>query len=170
MTKEEFTRGVANWDSHRSLLWPALEMTKELGLPVLELGCGDGSSPFLQQYCKDNNLELFSYDYDYDWARKYGATHVTNWETIPWRKEYGVALVDHSPGEHRKEALKKLLHAQIVVIHDSEPAGWTAADYKVREEFDAYKYRVDLQAPKGQAWATGLSNSIDITGSLQMIK
>lgn len=170
MTKEEFTAGVGNWDNHRLLLWPALEMTKELGLPVLELGCGHGSTPFLQEYCKDNNLELFSYDYDHSWALQFGAVHVTDWNNIPWRKDYGVVLVDHSPGEHRREALKMLTNARIIIIHDSEPAGWTAADYKVREEFYAYKYRVDLQAPKGQAWGTALSNFIDITGSLQIIK
>lgn len=167
MTQEEFTKGVGNWDNHRLLLWPALEMTKELGLPVLELGCGDGSSPFLQQYCKDNNLELFSYDYDYNWARKYGATHVTNWETIPWMKEYGVALVDHSPGHHRKEALKKLHHVKIVVLHDSEVPGWNASDYQVRGEIEKYVMYRDLKSEEPQgAWATAMSNFYDLNGMM----
>jgi hypothetical protein len=161
MTKQEFLKDIGNWSNHRFLLWPALEATKELKLPVLELGCGDGSTPFLQQYCKDNELELHSYDFKADWAEKFGAVHVTNWDNIAWRKDYGVVLVDHSPGEHRKIALGLLTHAQVVVIHDSEPIGWTAADYKVREEFGRYKYQFDLQAPRGQAWATALSNTID---------
>ena len=162
MKKEDFVVGIDNWSNHRLLLWPALEATKALGLPVLELGTGDGSTPFLQQYCKDEGLELFSYDFNYKWAQKFGAVHVSDWETLPWRKEYGVVLCDESPGEQRRTSISKLHHAKIIIVHDSEPAGWTAADYKVREEFDAYKYRVDLQAPKGQAWATALSNFIDL--------
>lgn len=167
MTNKEFVANVGNWDNHRLLLWPALEMTKDLGLPVLELGCGDGSTPFLQQYCNHNNLELFSYDYNQQWAQKFGAVHVTDWNNIPWRKEYGVALVDHSPGEHRKEAIKRLHHVKIIVVHDSEPAGWNASDYQVRGEIEKFVMYRDLKSEKPQgAWATAMSNFYDLNGMI----
>ncbi len=161
MTKDEFLKDVGNWSNHRHLLWVALEATKHLKLPVLELGTGDGSTPFLQQYCKDNGLELFSYDFNKEWADKFGATHVTDWSTIPWDKEYCVALVDESPGEHRKISIVKLQHVKVVVVHDSEPVGWNSSDYQVRPEFERYQYTYDLRAtePEG-AWATWLSNSM----------
>lgn len=167
MTKEEFTinAGEDGWDNHRILLWPALEATKHLGLPVLELGCGNGSTPFLQQYCKENGLELLSYDYNAEWAAKFGAIHVTNWDLqVPWRKDFGVALVDESPGEHRRESLKLLGHVQVIVIHDSEPYGWNASDYQVRPLFAKFKYTKDLVPEKEKtAWTTALSNFIDVT-------
>lgn len=159
MTKAFFTQYESNWHSHRPLLWEALEATKHLKLPVLELGCGDGSTPYLQSYCKDNELELLSYDYNQEWAQKFGAIHVTNWDNIPWRKEYGVVLVDESPGEHRKESLKRLHHAKVIVVHDTEPA----ADhgYKMRSELKKFKYLIDYQTDG--AWASAVSNFINVT-------
>lgn len=163
MTKLQFFKGIDNWSSHRELLWPALEMTKELGRPVLELGCGHGSTPFLQEYCRDNSLELFSYDYDHSWALQFGAVHVTNWENIPWRKEYGVVLCDESPGEQRKVSISKLHHAKIVIIHDSEVPGWNASDYKVRGEIEKYKYFYDLKSERPNAWASACSDFINVS-------
>jgi len=165
MIKEDFLKNIGNWSNHRHLLYPALEATKHLKLPVLELGCGDGSTPYLRAYCKYNDLELFSYDYDKKWADKFGAMHVTSWESqVAWRKEYGVVLIDESPGEHRKVSLNKLLHAKIIVIHDSEPVGWNASNYEVRPLFRKFKYMKDLQSEeKGGAWCSVLSNFIDVS-------
>lgn len=161
MTKEEFTQGVSGWDNHRYLLWEALEKTKLTRLPVLELGCGDGSTPFLKRYCKDNELELFSYDYNKEWADKYGAIHVPVWnKTLDiWSRNYSVVLVDESPGEHRKESLILLKgNALIIVAHDTEPA----ADhgYKMRTQLANYKYWKDYETVG--AWASMVSDMIDI--------
>jgi len=164
MRKEEFLKDIDNWSNHRYLLWPALEATKHIGLPVLELGCGNGSTPYLQKYCSDNELRLGSFDFDKEWADKFDANYISNWDDIIFDSHYSVVLVDHSPGEHRKEALKKLTHSKIIIIHDSEPAGWNASDYQVREQFGLFKYVFDLKSeePEG-AWATALSNTIDVT-------
>jgi hypothetical protein len=45
------------------------------------------------------------------------------------------------------------------VIHDTEPIG--AGDYQVRPLFSKFKYKVEVQTDG--AWATALSNEIDIT-------
>jgi hypothetical protein len=163
MTKEEFLAGIGNWSNHRHLLWPALEATKHLKLPVLELGCGNGSTPFLQQYCKDNDLDLDSFDYDEEWARQFNAIH-TNWndQKVNWDRVYGVALIDESPGEHRVTSLQMVV-AKIIVIHDSEPIGWNSSDYQVRPLFNKFKYMKDLQGEPGGAWATSVSNTIDVS-------
>lgn len=159
MTKEYFIQYDSNWHSHRPLLWEALEATKHLKLPVLELGCGEGSTPRLREYCKENDLELFSYDFDGGYAKKYGAVHVSSWDNISWRKEYGVVLVDESPGEHRKESLRLLHHVKIVVAHDTE----IAADhgYRMRAELKKYKYQIDYKTDG--AWASAVSNFHDVT-------
>lgn len=161
MTREDFIKNAGNWDNHRHFLWEALTCTSKSGFPVIELGVGDGSTPFLRQYCKDAGRVLLSFDSNREWALKYNAMLVdfTNSPQI-WKQQYSVALVDHAPGEHRKKALA-LLDAEIIVIHDSEPKGWTAADYRVREEFHRFKYVADWQ-DKG-AWTSALSNIHDIT-------
>jgi hypothetical protein len=168
MTKEEFLKDVGNWSNHRYLLWPALEATKHLKLPVLELGCGDGSTPFLRKYCADNGLALRSFDSNKEWAKKMDVAHCPNWDTMEWfyKQRYSVVLVDESPGEHRKVSIELFLrypeHAKILVVHDSEPKGWNASDYQVRPLFDRFKYVLDYESPKPGAWATAVSNFINV--------
>jgi len=170
MSKEEFLKDVENWSNHRILLWEALQDTRMSKYPVLELGCGDGSTPYLQQYCKDNNRQLVSFDSDVEWARKFGARQIgKDWDTQQWfyQRQYSVVLVDESPGEHRKEVLQLFrrysIHYEIAVIHDSEPAGWNASDYQVRYEIEKFPYFIDLKADKPGAWASAVSHSYDVT-------
>lgn len=169
MIKEEFLQGVENWSNHRYLLWPALEATKESKHPVLELGCGDGSTPFLKQYCKDNKRILKSLDSNKEWADKHGSIYLQTWDSMQWfyKQQYSVVLIDEAPGSHRKEALGLFamypIHFEIIVIHDSEPVGWNSSDYKVRPLFDQFKYVKDFESPKPGAWASALSNTIDVT-------
>lgn len=170
MTKSEFINGVSNWSNHRLLLWPALEATRHLNLPVLELGCGDGSTPYLRQYCEDNNLKFRSFDSNKEWAEKHGSTYLETWDSVQWfyKQQYSVVLIDESPGEHRREALQLFasypIHFSIVIVHDSEPEGWNTSDYKVRPLFNKFNYVKDLESiVKGGAWASALSNEIDVT-------
>lgn len=161
MTKEEFLHDVSNWSNHRHLLWPALEATKDTKLPVLELGCGQGSTPYLRQYCADNGLELFSYDYSRQWAERFGAVPVDNWDNHSlWQKQYCVCLLDLSPGEYRKIALPKI-KAKIIVVHDSEPAAHNASDYQIRPLFRNYRFLKDYKTTG--AWASAVSNFINVT-------
>jgi hypothetical protein len=163
MTQEVFLKDVSNWSNHRHFLWLALEKTSQSPSPVLELGVGEGSTPYLRSYCDERKRRLLSYDNNNSWAEKYGAMElpVNNPNDYMWSLPYSVVLVDHAPGEHRRVALRLLLNAEIIVIHDSEPAGWTAADYRVREEFKRFRYVADYE-DQG-AWATALSNTIDVS-------
>lgn len=160
MKKEDFVTYDNAWGSHRPVLFAALEFTKHLGLPVLELGCGDNSTPYLREYCKDNKLTLYSYDSKKEWADKFGAIYVDNWDEKGfWHMDYGVVLLDMAPGEYRRIALQKLHHVRIVVAHDTEHA----ADhgYKMRSELSKYKYLLDYAT--NAAWATAVSDYFDVT-------
>lgn len=160
MKKEDFQKGAINgWTNHMYFLWQALEATKDLKLPVMELGCGHGSTPYIREYCKDEELEFLSYDLDQTWADKLGSIGINDWENIAWRKDYSVVLVDESPGEHRKISLSRLHHVKIVVAHDTEPA----ADhgYQMRAELAKYKYQKDWESIG--AWASVVSNYIDVS-------
>lgn len=161
MTKEQFLEGITNFSNHRYLLWEALEATKG---PVLELGAGDGSTPYLREYC-EGSRSFSSFDYNMSWAKRHNAIHVTNWnDIVAWNLHWGVVLVDHSPGEDRKLALQRLTSVDIIVIHDSEPIGWNASDYQVRPLFRNFKYVKDhIPEEKGAPWTSALSNEIDVT-------
>lgn len=166
MTKEKFLENLDAWGSHRKLLWEALEATKELYLPVLELGSGPSSTPYLYEYCKNNNLTFLSYDFNPEYAKlnsKYG-TKLTDWkDNSIWQRRYSVVLIDESPGEHRRESLSKV-SAEIICTHDSEPPGWNASDYKIRPLFKYFNYMIDdIPETKGAPWTTCISTTIDVS-------
>jgi|SRR6478609_5017482 len=163
MTKVEFLKVFGNWNSHLMLLWASLEATKHLKLPTLELGSGMGSTAVLRQYCKDEGLEFITYDDKMEYAKENDSIYIENWDTLPLRKDYGVVLVDHAPGEDRKIRLPLLHHAQIIIAHDTEPAA--EHGYQMRPEINKYKYHLDFETPG--AWATAMSDHIDVTKLLE---
>lgn len=160
MTKEQFTQITSNYDSHRPLLWAALESTKGL---VVEMGIGYGSTPFLTEYCKERNRELQSYENNQEWYDKMKGEFphikfVKNWDFVYVRPD--VLFIDHAPGERRKVDIYRFSDiAKIIVCHDTEPT----ADhgYKMRAELKKFKYLIDYETDG--AWATAVSNFIDVT-------
>lgn len=164
MTKEKFLEGVANWNNHLYLLWPALEATTGL---VVEFGCGDGSTPQLHQYCADKKRQLVSYDYHEEWLDRFmyfesidhQFVHAQNWDALQIVSFIDVLLIDHSPGERRWEDIKKYANkAAYIVIHDSEPA---ATGYMLDKIWHLFKYRKDYKTEG--AWATVVSNFFDVS-------
>jgi hypothetical protein len=102
-------------DSHRILLLKALGMTKG---KVVEFGCGYGSTELLREYCKEHNREFVSYDYEKEWADKFGAIHITDWDDVN-EKDMGLLFIDHSPGERRGVDVQKY-KGTLMVCHDTE--------------------------------------------------
>lgn len=160
-----FLLNVTNWNNHRPLLLNALENTQG---DVIELGMGDGSTRFLHDYCEDKKRLLISIDNNPDWAGKFSqlssplhnilCTLDNNWHEQRIEKHWGVALVDNAPGEDRWELIKRLKdHADIIVVHDSEPA---ATGYMLNKVFGYFKYKADLQS--NGAWASVISNKVDV--------
>lgn len=165
MTKETFTQITSNWDSHRPLLWAALQATDGL---VMELGCGYGSTPFLSEYCKEKDRKFVSLENNKEWYEKLKDEFSELRFIKDWKDAYdncygaapSVLFIDHAPGERRR--IDIALHAneaQIIIAHDTEPA----ADhgYKMRAEFKKFKYMIDYETDG--AWCTAVSNFIDVT-------
>jgi hypothetical protein len=165
MTKEQFLDNPNAYGSHRNLLWEALEATKHLKLPVIELGSGQSSTPYIRQYCKDEGLEFFTYESSRKWAETMGSEYVEDWDKMNfWDKEFSVCLLDLAPGEYRKVALMKLINTKVICVHDSEAPGWNASDYRIRPLFSKFKYMLDdIPNVKGAPWTTLVSNEIDVT-------
>lgn len=156
MNKQEFLTGMDNACNHRVLLWEALRLTNG---DVIELGSGHGSTPFLRRFCELSQREFYSYENNAVWAEMTGSTLVEKWDDVPFI-DCGVLFIDHAPGERRKEDI--IRHgdcAEIIVLHDTEPA----ADhgYQMRQHFPKFKYKVELKT--AGAWATALSNTIDLS-------
>lgn len=147
-----FLKDVSGWCNHRPLLWWALEATRGSSFPVLEMGCGEGSTPYLRDYCQKNERPFLSYDSDAGWAQRFGAAHVESWDGVV-SGGYSVVLVDHAPGERRHVDIALLAdRADYVVIHDSEPA---ATGYMLDRIWGLFASRRNLVT--GGAWASIVS-------------
>lgn len=167
MTREQFIGKIENWDNYKPFLWSALQATNG---NVIEMGVGKGSTKILHEFCKFNNRMLWSYEYDFEWFKKF--KHLkTDWHDViyvdgDWdqvdrqHNNVTVLFIDHSPGERRKVDIKIFANkADIIVIHDTESS--MDYGYGMREEINKFKYIKDDKFLNG-AWTTMCSNFIDV--------
>jgi len=131
--------------------------------PVLELGCGDYSTPLLHLLC--NGRPLVSMDHDSTWLYRYKDLE-TPWHTFRLVKdwaaekiidetEWGVAFVDHAPAQRRVHEIRRLKErAEYIVVHDTEdPAGI----YNYAALLPEFKFRYDCK--RWPTWTSVVSMS-----------
>jgi len=95
--------------------------------PVLELGVGFCSTPYLHWACYpkrrlvsyENNPTYFKFAEI--WKSEYHDIHcIENFDKIDISSPWSIAFVDHSPETRRRTEVSKLVDTDFVVIHDSE--------------------------------------------------
>lgn len=148
-----------DWDSHRPLLW--LAVNKCIG-NVIEVGCGYGSTLLLQNYCKQNNQWFISLDNNKEWVDKFDATDYAE-DLIGCACSYqpcAVLFIDFAPGELRGNAISEMSNdADVIVVHDTEPGAEYV--YGMKEILSTFKYRLDYQ-PEGMPHTTAVSNTVNV--------
>lgn len=118
---ENWTINLNAGSSHRVLLLEALYKTSG---KVVELGCGENSTPYLRDFCLKHDREFVSYENHKEWAEKWGAVFVSDWDHVN-EKDISVLFIDHSPAERRGVDLDKFKDsANLIVIHDTEGSGY----------------------------------------------
>ena len=140
--------GLGDYFSHYPVLAAAVARTKG---PVLELGCGYGSTYMLHYMCAerflvtaDTNLDwLHKFSEGYACPRKHEFIHVDKWEEFSFLEatKWSVAFVDNQPGEMRTPLIRRLKgRTTFIVAHDSERDYDTGANYKYEEVIPLFKY------------------------------
>lgn len=164
MKKQFFN--FTNWDNYKPLLYKALQITDG---DVIEMGMGDGSTKLLHDYCQSKKRNLFSFDSNEDWTKKYKPLEtkshtisvIHEWDNVHTiHPNPSVVLIDHAPGERRHIDVEKYKDINgIIVIHDTEPE----ADhgYQMSKVFPLFKYVTHFKSDG--AWASAVSNSHDVT-------
>jgi hypothetical protein len=115
--------------------------------PILELGVGFCSSPYLHWMCYPQKRRLVSYEGHPDffefansWQDTFHEVHCSaDWDAADLSQSWSIAFVDHSPGERRAIETARLTHADFVVIHDSE--GRSEKNYHLSTVEHLFRYR-----------------------------
>lgn len=135
--------------------------------PILELGSGIYSTVYLHWACFHKRRKLVTLEgkrkfyhevkrLRCDW---HDVRHVRNWDKEDIDKEWGVVLVDHSPGKRRAVDALRVLRADYVVIHDTE----NPHEYDYDKVYPHYKYRFDYKPQERHTpYTTVLSNIHDL--------
>lgn len=161
MTIPYFWQPTDDWDSHRPLLWMALQHTKG---SVVEFGCGYGSTLHLQNYCDLHKRQFISLETSKPWAEKFDITQrINNYLHYDWpftvNDMPSVLFIDCAPGEMRKDLINKFgPMAEITIVHDTEPGAEYV--YGLFRALSDFKYRCDLVID-GMPQTTAVSDVFD---------
>jgi len=125
---------------------------------VLELGCGEGSTPMLHYICKMTGRVLTTLETDATWLKKYEQYrsqghrlyHVTDWdrlnEYLDHEAWFSVVFVDNAPGESRVKLISRLKdRARFIIAHDSERDWGTGANYRYETVKPMFKYVTEFR-------------------------
>jgi hypothetical protein len=139
--------------------------------PILELGCGNFSTPFLHWSCHPTKRRLVTYENNKNYYNIFLAPiagnkrnlqndfHEVHWvktyDEVNYSEPWSIAFVDQDPGESRLESVVRLHHAEYVVVHDTElrRSLW-------KQSFARYPYQYTYRACR--PWATLLSRTHDL--------
>jgi hypothetical protein len=153
--------------SHLPVLMKAVALTEG---PILELGCGLYSTTPLHWACHVPKRKLVTYEGNpefFDFLKAYETewheVHcIDDWDAIDISHPWSVAFVDHAPDGRRWQEVKRLLHAEYVVAHDSE--GRNDRKYQFSKITPLFKYQFEYKGafPHTSVW----SNLHDVTDFL----
>jgi len=112
-------------DAYSTHLEALVKTAMETKGGILELGCGDYSTPILAAIAKAQGREFKAQSSDREWAAKYDGVDVINWtEWEPPAGNWGMVFVDSEEGTggrlNRLPVLAKITNT--VVLHDAETA------------------------------------------------
>lgn len=175
----ELREGIAGYGTHFPVLATIVAQTTG---PILEMGCGDYSTPMLHALCAPTKRMLvstdaseewleFFLDMERDWHRfiyvpAYEPRHDANtiwfsisqymWDNIGSDTHWSVVLIDHSPGLRRIFDIQRLrANTDIFVIHDTEDKR-----YQYDRVIKTFKYVYEYR--RYHVTTTVVSDTIDV--------
>ena len=148
--------------THIPVVTAMLQRVSQLDGPILDMGCGNYSSYALSMFSRVTKRKVFTLEEKKDWIKNFEHLQtdlhkfqwVHKWEECALIDEHrwNIVLVDHAPGERRKEDIKRLTNnADYLIVHDTEEGG-----YQYETVLPSFKYRYDYKVVR--PWTTVVSN------------
>ena len=148
--------------THQKVLKRAIDLSTG---PILEMGAGDGSTPFIHILAPGR--KIVTLETEADWLNRFmymqdsfhvliGGADYEEFDSLV-RQYYDIAFIDHAPGERRNVDIAKVTDCRFVIIHDThDPA------YEYEKTLPLYKYRYDYKELTPHT--SVLSNIDDLSG------
>lgn len=161
-------RGTLRFGNHLPVLIRIVAMTNG---PILELGSGYFSTPFLHWACFPTKRTLETYENNrkfHNMVDRFNCDFhkvilVKNWDDIDFSRQWSIAFIDHSPGSRRWRDIKKLTHADYIIAHDSENKMDSSYGYSRILKLFKYRYKYDEVMPHTSIF----SNKYDVSGIMK---
>jgi hypothetical protein len=145
----------AGWGSHLPVLSRVIQITEG---PVLELGVGLFSTPFLHWMCQDKGLQLESFEKHESYYNIFHSRHrsmtfenknhkitlVADWDKADIDRHWGMVFIDHDAERRKIEAIRMANQADYVVLHDTQEGVMEDEVFGISEVASHYKYRKDF--------------------------
>lgn len=168
-TNTNYMQGTKTHAFRGSHLPVLMKLVNTTSGPILELGCGIYSTIYLHWACFATKRKLVTCENNpafFDFLNQFNRDFHTikcieDFTPIYESERWSIAFVDHSPEGARTESIKRLVHSDFVVAHDSEPNRSSRRRYNYESIFHLFKYRYRYNA----TWpnTTIFSNRYDVT-------
>lgn len=139
-----------DYGSHLPMLRRAVEATTG---PILELGCGIFSTPYLAS----TGREVVSVEANPKWLarmrERYARPHHRFVDAVPAEGTFAVALVDHEPDRRAPDIEALRGRVRIFVVHDVEPAD----PFGLGPLLATFPH-VEFDRPEGKPWTAAASD------------
>jgi hypothetical protein len=131
--------------SHLPVLFKFLSITTG---PVLELGGGMYSTPFLHWQCYHTKRRLVTYDDNRAYAdyllqfadpNFHQVIIADSYDSLDLSEPWSIAFVDNSPDVRRAQDIVRLAHADYVIAHDADD--WHEKKYQYQTILPLFRFR-----------------------------
>lgn len=155
----------SNFATHMPALLTAVANTDG---PILEMGCGDFSTPLLHAICAVNKRFLLTtetnknwmnlfVDLKRDWHQFRFVSSAQDWNNVGLGVRWSVVFVDHAPGERRVVDIIRLRpHVDVFVVHDTQEPG-----YRYEPTLSSFRYKYVYR--RYGVTTTLVSDTIDVS-------
>jgi len=160
-------RPIANKSSYGTHMAPLITAVMNTDGPILEMGCGDFSTPLLHAICAEKNRFLLSaetdeawmnffLDLERDWHQFCYVNSEEDCDKVGADVHWSVVLIDHAPAERRIVDIKRLRkNTDIFVVHDTEQRG-----YNYKKILPSFKYKFTYK--RYSKTTTLVSDTVDV--------